>query len=652
MRRLIVTLLVLLSVSVGGWAGDIDIHVNVADEGKPVSRYLAGSCIEDVNHEIYGGLYSQMIFGESFQEPATAATTFLPAVAGDISVSRMWGPIQTGAASLKANIIGEHPFVGTQCQRITFAGGHGAVGIENRGLNRQGIAIKEGKPYEGHLWLRSDSRVTVVISLESFDGMESVCAASLKVTDSAWKRYDFSLTPNTDIARGQFSIRLSQPATVDVGYAFLQPGEWGRFKSQPVRRDVAEALVDQGITVLRYGGSMVNALEYRWKKMIGPRDRRPPYAGHWYQWSSNGWGILDFLDFCQAAGFLAIPDFNIDETPQDMADFVEYANGSTDTPWGRIRAANGHPRPYDIHHIELGNEEKVDNAYREKFEKLARAVWQKDPDMIPVVGDFQYEQPIADPMHFQGADSGITSLAAHQQILEFARQQNHEVWFDVHVWTDGPEPSASARALESYVRAIAKVANGARQHVVVFELNANNHDQRRALANAATISAIIRDGRVPVVLSANALQVDHQNDNGWDQGLIFLNPSQVWIQPPGYLTQMIAGMLKPVALDAVVEGADDTFSVTATRSAGHEQVFLLVTNRSDESKLSHIHLDAFDPSSPTASVQTLSGVLNAHNTADASETITPKQSVWRHELDGGAANYRFPSNSVTVICFH
>src|SRR5271154_5545237 len=72
MRRLIVTLLVLLSVSAGAWAGDIDIHVNVADPGKPVSQYLTGACIEDVNHEIYGGLYSQMIFGESFQEPESS----------------------------------------------------------------------------------------------------------------------------------------------------------------------------------------------------------------------------------------------------------------------------------------------------------------------------------------------------------------------------------------------------------------------------------------------------------------------------------------------------------------------------------------------------------------------------------------------------
>src|SRR2546430_6388310 len=98
-------------------------------------------------------------------------------------------------------------------------------------------------------------------------------------------------------------------------------------------------LIDQGITVLRYGGSMVNAPEYRWKKMIGPRDRRAPYRGTWYPYSSNGWGIIDFLSLCEAAGFMGVPDFNMDESPRDMADFVEYVNGPAETEWGKRRAA-------------------------------------------------------------------------------------------------------------------------------------------------------------------------------------------------------------------------------------------------------------------------------------------------------------------------
>ena len=183
----------------------------------------------------------------------------------------------------------------------------------------------------------------VWVSLESGDGEQTLAEARLGAATADWRRLDFTLTPAAATGDARFVVKLKQPGSVALGHAFLQPGSWGRFKDLPVRRDVAEGLVDQGITVLRYGGSMVNHPEYRWKKMIGPRDRRPPYHGHWYPYSSNGWGIFDFIDFCEAAGFRCIPAFNMDETPQDMVDFVEYVNGPADSPWGRKRVAAGHP---------------------------------------------------------------------------------------------------------------------------------------------------------------------------------------------------------------------------------------------------------------------------------------------------------------------
>ena len=157
-----------------------------------------------------------------------------------------------------------------------------------------------------------------------------------------------------------------------------------------MRKDVSEALMAQGLTVLRYGGSMVNCPEYRWKQMIGPRDRRQPYKGTWYPYSTNGWGIIDFISFCEAAGFLGIPDLNMDETPQDMADFVEYINGPADSEWGRRRVADGHPAPFGLKYIQLGNEEAVNDVYWEKFKPLVEAIWSRDPNIIPIVGDFAY----------------------------------------------------------------------------------------------------------------------------------------------------------------------------------------------------------------------------------------------------------------------
>jgi 3-keto-disaccharide hydrolase/Alpha-L-arabinofuranosidase 1 domain/Alpha-L-arabinofuranosidase C-terminal domain len=795
----------------------------VVDAGKvlhPVSRYLTGACIEDVNHEVYGGIYSQMIFGESFAEPApqpplkdfnvyggrwtlmddggirvvgsqgskivwdgpafsngeasvdvklteanggnaglilkvsdagkgadafngyevslerpgtlvlgrhrqdwepirrvpchvpvnqwvrltvrTTAKTLEVLVNGKIvtkyddsehpletgqvglrswqhdvqfrnfsittdgvkhkipfefaankhwedGVSGMWRPFRHGSAEGKFSIQHQNPFSGQQCQQMTFSNGTGEIGIENRSLNRWGMNFVKDKLYQGHLWARAEKPTECFVALESKDGTKVYAEKSLAVKAGGWRCLDFTLDPNVADTDGQFAILLKQPGSVTLGYVFLEPGPWGRFKGLPVRKDVAEGLINEGITVLRYGGSMANAPEYRWKKMVGPRDRRPPYHGTWYPYSSNGWGIPDFLNFCEAAGFLGIPDFNINETPRDMADFIEYANGPTNTVWGARRATDGHPLPYHLKYLELGNEERVDDTYFKKFKPLAEAIWAKDPDIILIVGDFAYTRLIRDPFHFTGADSGITTLAAQQKILQLAKQHHREVWFDVHVGTDGPKPASSLKAAFSYDDALGRIANGTKYKVVVFELNANNHSQRRALANAQAINAAERDGRLPIVCSANCLQPDGQNDNGWNQGLLFLNPSQVWLQPPGYVTKMYSDNYEPEEVWSQVQDPANDLNVSAQRSQDGKTLVLKVVNLGKKVKPASLIIRGFAPNRPVAKVEELTGPLGAKNTAAAPDQITPTSKQWRPHFENAKTKYDFQPYSVTVI---
>ncbi|HEY3861387.1 MAG TPA: hypothetical protein VGO59_05810 [Verrucomicrobiae bacterium] len=604
----------------------------------PVSRYLTGACIEDVNHEIYGGLYSQMVFGESFQEPP-----------GPDGVSKMWRAARSGSASGQFSVETNQPFVGAQCQRMAFMGGAGEAGIENQGLNRWGMSFVQGRQYEGCVDARADVPAVITVALESADGARVCAEQNLSVSGPGWQHLDFVLTSSASDSRGRFSIKLKQPGSVDIGYAFLQPGEWGRFKGLPVRRDVAEGLVDQGITVLRYGGSMVNAPAYRWKKMIGPRERRPPYKGAWYPHSSNGWGILDFLDFCEAAGFLGVPDLNVNETPQDMADFIDCVNGPADGVWGAKRAAGGHPRPYGLKYMELGNEERVDANYFEKFRALAEAIWAKDPNMILVVGDFAYERIIKDPLNFTGAASGINTLAAQRQILQLAKQHNRAVWFDVHVWTDGPAPGPSLAGAFSFDNALGQLADGADYKVVIFELNAQNHAQRRALANALAINAAARDGRFPIVTSANGLQPDRQNDNGWDQGLLFLNPSQVWLQPPGWVTRMLSRHYEPLLVECEATGGLDAI---ATRSEDGKSLVLTVVNPGEKPALSTIAIGGYSAAASSAEVEELSAPLNASNPAGEPGRVQPAPQQWPARFENGAVKHDFAPHSFTVIKFN
>ncbi len=569
-----------------------------------------------------------------------------------LAVSGMWRAIKTGTAVGEFALETAQPFSGIQSQRLSFSEGEGSIGIENQGLNRWGLNFVAGKPCEGFLYARAEKPVELAVSLESRDGQKSYAEKRLTVTSAGWKRVDFTLTPNGTDPAGRFAIRLEKPGTVSVGYAFLQPGEWGRFKGLPVRRDVAEGLIEQGITVLRYGGCMANAAEYRWKKMIGPRENRPPYKGWWYPYSSNRWGIVDFMNFCEAAGFEYIPDFNASETPQDMADFIEYAKGPADSEWGKRRVADGHPAPYRLRYLQIGNEERVDLRYFDKFKPTAEAIWARDPEIILVVGDFQYTKPIADPMKFDGSVVGLTSLTAQSKILALARTHNREVWFDLHVNTEGPRPDASLEGMLSFTDALGRLANGARHKVVVFELNAGNHSQKRALANALATGAIERDGRIPMVASANCLQPDGQNDNDWNQGLLFLDPSTVWLQPPGYVTQMLARNLQVEVVKAAVEDQGQPLDVTATRSEDGKTLVLQVVNPESKPVTLPVRLNGFKPSKSTAVVEELAGPLDAANTRQNPKAIVPRKSEWEHEAkEGTTAAYTFSPFSFTLLRF-
>lgn len=583
--------------------------------------------------------------------------TPLPLVAEsrwDNGVSGMWRGTKTGTAAGTFALEEAEPFVGRQSQRVTFEKGQGELGIENRGLNRWGMAFRAGKPYEGYVWLRAERDTAVVLALEHGTGEKTYARTRIAATAGGWRRFDFTLTPDATDPSGRLAVRLDRPGSVHVGHAFLQPGAWGRFQGLPVRKDVAEALVDQGLTVLRYGGSMVNAPGYRWKNMVGPRDRRPPYPGFWYAHSSNGWGIPDFLAFCQAAGFLAVPAVHLDETPQDLADLVEYANGPADSPWGKRRAADGHPDPYRLRHLEIGNEEAVDEDYWRKFKPIAEAVWTKDPDIILVVGDFAYNGRIKDPFKFEGAPR-IKSLAAHQKILELAKARKRTVWFDVHVWNDDPRDpdrlGGGIIGLRDFGAALARLCPGADFKVAVLEENSGNHAHRRALAHAHAVNELERSGDlVPVVCAANCLQPAGQNDNGWDQGLLFLSPDRVWPQPPYHVTRMLARNYLPRVVRADVAGpGGGALDVTAKSDEGGKVLQLQVVNLGEKPVAATLRMVRFRPLTPAGKATELAGKLNDVNTAAEPGRVAPRERAWEHRTLDGTAEYTFPPYSFTLL---
>jgi hypothetical protein len=641
-------------LSVGQWIslkvrlehGSIAIDV----DGKNVLRIDARDAMRSGTVGLRAW-HSQVSFRNLSVQPPDAPVEHLHFAAPKSTgaVSSMWLPVIRGNASGSFSLETEHPFIGTQSQRISFDSGDGEVGIENRGLNHWGMNFVAGKNYEGCVWAKANEGTTAVAALESGDGGKIYAEQSLAIAAGDWHRVDLALTPNADDHTGRFTLKLKKPGSVTIGYSFLQPGKWGRFAGLPVRGDVVQGIIDQGVAIMRYGGSMVNSPGYRWKKMTGPRDRRSPYNGTWYPYSSNGWGVIDFLNLCEAAHIVGVPDLNVNESPQDMADFIEYVNGPADSSLGQKRATDGHPQPYHLRYLEIGNEEKVDASYAAKFSRIAEAIWAKDPDIILVIGDFGYHRPINDPDHFTGADGGISNLDGQRKILDLARQHNREVWFDIHIWSEQLPPSDTLVAAPTYMDALDKIANGAKHRVLTFELNANSHGLMRGLANAISINTLMRDNRMPIITSANGLQPDGQNDNGWDQGLLFLNPWQVWLQPPGYVTQMQARNAEPELVKCAVDPRS-RLDVTASLSTDGKTLVLQVINPNG-AQSADIDLGAFAPTHSTAQVTELSGALDAVNTAESPKHIVPSESEWPMHLEGGKVQRDFPAHSFTIIRF-
>ena len=570
-----------------------------------------------------------------------------------LEVSGMWDGVVRDTAEGEISLTEEQPYKGEHSQRVQFVSGEGAVGVANQGLNRKGMNFEQDKEYEGYFYARSDQPVSAYVVLENKDGTTQYAETEVSVSGSDWKKYAFTITPNAKDAYGRMTLELRSEGTLDIGYVFLQPGEWGRYKGLPVRKDVGEALESQNLSVLRFGGCMANAEGYRWKEMLGDPETRPIYDGWWYDYSSFGFGIVEFLDLCEALGVTAIPDFNAYETPEDMADFIDFATGTDpENEWVQKRIEMGHPEPYSLPYLQFGNEEKVNMDYAQRFNAVAKAIWEKDDDIILVVGDFAYQQPISDPYNFTGADSGITSLEAHKAILDQAIKYDREVWFDVHIWTENQGDCLRYfEACNSLYYQLQNICPGAKVKLPIFELNANAHDMERALENAYAIGYAEQHSDIyPIVCSANCLQVDGHNDNAWDQGLVFMDNDSAWLQAPGYIPQMLRETYQPLLINTTMSPSIANVTYHGVKSEDGKTVAVKIVNRSGKEQTLRLSLDGFTGDENTVTITSLEASSQTQsNPSNNRDNITPQSETIENAIQDNRLDVTLSPYSYTIV---
>lgn len=553
------------------------------------------------------------------------------------AVSGMWDPISTGSAKARYVWDSENPFNTAHSQRITFVEGAGTAGVSNRGLNRWGVAVKPGVRMTGRLYLRQMSYTgRVTVALQSADGSRTYAQQNLAPVGTDWTRRDFSLAPNAANPNARLAVWIDRPGTVWVDQVYLSETGKALFRGLPMRSDIGEKLVAEGLTFLRYGGTMVNAAEYRWKKMIGDRDKRPQYHGYWYPQSTNGFGIEEFLRFCESARIEPAFAIDIEETPEDAADLVEYLTGSETSTWGAKRAANGHPKPYRLHTIEIGNEEAIGGNraeyahYLERFKLLYAAMRPQNPDMNYVIAAWwRPDEPLC---------------------KQIAQELNGKaaLW-DVHVGGDGLRDAEEVdRTLTRMQQLFGEWIPGSSLKACIFEENGGRHDLQRALGHARILNVTQRHGDfVRMDCPANCLQPFGQNDNGWDQGQVFFLPDRVWAMPPYYAQQMAAADHLPLCVACDVDSPNNDLDATATRGEDGKTLVIQVVNSSDKPHTAGFRLDGWTPAARPADLWTLSGDLTAFNTPEAPERVR-----WTRRtanVSGATFEFAFAPYSYTIL---
>ena len=579
--------------------------------------------IEFLNHEIYGGLYAQMVFGESFEEAALSdeprlryapppSDVGIESCAARLSppypeVSKMWLPItDPGAfAHFSLDTVGDDAAHGEQFQSVTHIAGKGAVGVANYGLNCQhGMTIQEGKPYDGFSYVRSSSALLLSISLH--DWVEDVTLASISVElqpASNWTRVPLRFVANrsttcgamtastawgirSDLAScsGRLTITHDTPgATLDIDLTFLAPGAWGLEPAPwagtlglPARRDVADALKRQHLGVLRMGGTMCNVEGYRWKFFRGPREERQPYSGYWYEekgmTQTRGFGMFEVVDLCTAIRCVPIITLNALESPEDMADFVEYSWGNSSTKWGALRIADGHPQPYRVHTVEIGNEvDRLGDLCPSLLVPIVHAMDQRSIE----IGAPLFEFVIGYNVWPEDVAESTARRVALDSCIESTRFLGERIFMDFHTEAFAEAAAGWGGVLDSF-GAVVEMHNST-MRVMVLETNAwpaspFDHGLARGIGHGAFSNMAQRRAALVTVLGyANALQHWQGMDveQQFPQGQLFVLGNTTFGQAAYHAITMISESWQPRVLatnerwqgtdgvDALAVGSED-----------------------------------------------------------------------------------------------
>ncbi|MFF0007266.1 alpha-L-arabinofuranosidase C-terminal domain-containing protein [Streptomyces tibetensis] len=375
---------------------DYTITVDPSAQGAKIDDTMYGVFFEDINRAADGGLYAELVQNRSF-EYSTAD-------------NGSYAPLTSWAVGGTAQVVTDSGRLNERNRNYLSLGAGSSV--TNAGYNT-GIRVEQGKRYDFSVWARAESGSTLTVSLK--DAAGSLATARRIAVKGGWAKYQAGFTASRTSNRGRLAVASTNTAALDEVSLF--PRE--TYKNQPngLRKDLAEKIAALKPGFVRFpGGCLVNTgsmedysaasnwqrkRSYQWKDTIGPVEERATNANFWGYNQSYGLGYYEYFRFSEDIGAMPLPvvpalvtgcgqnkatdnEALLKRHIQDALDLIEFANGPATSEWGKVRARMGHPKPFRLTHIEVGNEENLPKEFFARFQQFRAAIEAKYPDITVI----------------------------------------------------------------------------------------------------------------------------------------------------------------------------------------------------------------------------------------------------------------------------
>ena len=625
------------------------VSIQADRPGAAIAQTMFGVFFEDINFAADGGLYPERIKNRSFE--------FDEPLAG-------WTRRERGGADGELTIGTERPLNenNPHYMRIrVHAAGNGFV-ASNSGF--RGIGIQAGAEYTVSVYARRVGSGPQALRVTVNDERGGVLGeATLSGFTEGWKRYEAVIKATATSARAQFQVVAGQPGDVDLDMVSLYPKETWNNRPNGLRKDLVQLLADLKPGFLRFpGGCIVEGrrleLRYQWKKTVGDVAERRAIINRWADeneriapdyYQSFGLGFFEYFQLAEDIGASPLPILNcgmacqfnsgemapldqLDEYIQDALDLVEFANGPVSSRWGGLRAQMGHPAPFNLKMIGVGNEQ-WGTRYIDRYRPFAAALKAKYPgiQLISSAGPFP-----SGPM--------FDSLWA--QLRELKADFVDEHYYQPPAWF-----LANATRYDKYDRSGPKVFAGEyAAHTPGAGGQGRRNNWQAALAEAAFLTGLERNADV-VRMASYAPLLAHVDAWQWAPDLIWFDNLRSF-GTPSYYVQKVFGTnagtrIVPVAINGATAAAQNGLYASGALDERANEIVIKVVNTDVKSRPVRLVLEGAAPRGTGRMLVLASADLQAENSLDQPTRVAPVESALA--LDGPGLRLELQPDSVTVL---